>query len=158
MFTCNGRHNVSEQLQPNCSTGISLPRSIAIDWSFSQNKHGDAFKTQTLMKILEVYKWPCTDGEEIMQNKLSYDNLYTTLSASILILENEMKRKASLLNELSDSRIKLVTSPTFTAFGERCANVSATRMTTQNHAFRNHQIHNKQVFSNPSLRPASARS
>lgn len=39
-------------------------------------KRENGFKTQTLEKIVEPYEWSRTTEEKVMQDKLSYDDLY----------------------------------------------------------------------------------
>ena len=48
-------------------------------------KRGPVFRTQTLMKIVEKYEWSRTSEEEVMQDKIDYNELYTKLSGSLVI-------------------------------------------------------------------------
>jgi hypothetical protein len=59
---------------------------------FPKVKRGDQFRTQTLMRIFEKYEWSRTAEEGVMQDALSYDALYTKLSASLVIWEHQITR------------------------------------------------------------------
>lgn len=69
---------------------------------FPKVKRGAAFKTQKFMKIVDKYEWSRTAEEEIMQEKLSYDSLYTKLSASIVMWENEIVRSGMNVDTADD--------------------------------------------------------
>jgi hypothetical protein len=58
---------------------------------FPEVKRGDQFRTQTLMRIVEKFKWSRKSEEEVLQEALSYDALYIKLPASLLIWEHQIK-------------------------------------------------------------------
>lgn len=60
---------------------------------YPQVKHGAAFRTQSLKKIVKRYIWSHTTEEEVMQDKLTYDSLCTKLSAPIVTWENSVRNQ-----------------------------------------------------------------
>lgn len=99
---------------------------------FPNVKRGNAFKTQTLMKIAERYEWSRSAEEEVVQDKLSYDTLYTKLSATIVIWENELSRQGRHPEQADDKRNSSMILQASIHFGEQYAN------NTQRRSFARH--------------------
>lgn len=71
---------------------------------FSKVKRGDAFRTQTLMRIVGKYERSRTAEDEVMQEAITYENLYTKSSASLVIWENQITRTGQTPDEFDDTR------------------------------------------------------
>jgi hypothetical protein len=83
---------------------------------FPKVKRGDQFKTQTLIKIEEKHEWSRSAEEEVMQDSLGYDTLYTKLSASLVIWENEKTRSGRDPDTADDRRV-IPGSESFIGYG-----------------------------------------
>lgn len=99
--------------------GLLYHEVFRLHEQFPKVKRCAAFKTQTLTKIVQRYEWSSTDEVEIMQDKLSYDSLYTKLSASIVMSENEIVRSGMNVELANDRRFKPVATTSFIVFGEQ---------------------------------------
>lgn len=125
----------------NCSRvaalGILYHEVARLNEQFPKVKRGNAFKTQTLMKIVERYEWSRTAEEEVMQDSLTYDNLYTKLSASIVIWENELTRQGRNPEEADDRRVISPSPPALIHFGEQYATNMPRRSRFSRQNFRN---------------------
>jgi hypothetical protein len=95
---------------------------------FPKVKRGDQFRTQTLMKIVEKYEWSRTAEEEVMQDALSYDALYTKLSASLVIWEHEVARSGGDPDHADDSRSAPAAASSFIGYGAQYARPVGSRM------------------------------
>lgn len=85
-------------------------------------KLGLVINSQTLMNIVEKYDWSRNAEEEIIRDDLSYDVLYTKLSAFIVIWENEVKRSEHNFNKADNKRTSnknQISSPSFIANGDQ---------------------------------------
>lgn len=74
------------------------------------------------MKIVERYEWSRTSEEEMMQDKIEYDELYTKLPASLVIWESEVKRSGRDPNAVDDRHSASHSSPAFIGYGAQYAN------------------------------------
>lgn len=124
--------------------GVLYHEVSRLNEQFPKVKRGAAFKTQTLMKIVERYEWSRTAEEEVMQDKLDYDSLYTKLSASIVIWENEIVRNGKSPNNESDLRSAMKV-PNFIAFGEQYARASQRRLPFNNRIRPRNNIDNRNL-------------
>ena len=84
--------------------GILYHEVARLNQQFPKEKRGPTFQTQTLMRIVENCEWSRTSEEEVMRNQLSYDELYTKLSASLVVWEKEVARTGNDPNTADDSR------------------------------------------------------
>lgn len=73
--------------------GVLYHEVSRLNDQFPKMKQGEAFKTQTLMKIVEKYEWYRSADEDLKQEEIQYDSLYKKLSAAIVIWDNEKKRQ-----------------------------------------------------------------
>jgi hypothetical protein len=89
---------------------------------FPKVKRGEQFRTQTLMKIVERYEWSRTAAEEVMQDTLNFDSLYTKISASIVIWENEVLRSGHDPDLADDRRKPVWTATSFVGYVAQYAN------------------------------------
>lgn len=106
-----------------------------LNQKFLKVKRGDEFRTQTLMKVVEKYEWSKTAEEDVMQDKIGYDALYTKLSGGVVIWENKVKRSGRDPDTTDDRRTSIGSSGTFVGYGAQYANpVAATRRPTKSTA------------------------
>lgn len=96
------------------------------------------------MNIVEKYEWSRSTEEEVMQDKLPYDALYTTLSDGTVIWETEISRQGMIDSSIIDLRSSSTvqrTLSTFTGSGERYAHARSNRHTLTktpfSHSYRN---------------------
>lgn len=87
---------------------------------FPKLKRGEAFKVNTLMKIVERYIWSRTAEEDVMRDDISYQDLYSKLSASLVIWENEVKRSGRDPDDVDDRRASNAASH-FIGYGSQYA-------------------------------------
>ena len=76
------------------------------------------------MKIVEKYAWSRTAEEDVMQDGLSYDGLYTKLSASPVIWENEMTQMGQDPDTTDDRRMRKGRPESFIGYGAQHTNPS----------------------------------
>ena len=72
---------------------------------FPPEKRGETFKINTLMKVVERFVWSRNADEDVMQGKLKYQDLYTKLSAALVIWEDEVRRSGRDPEQVDDTRI-----------------------------------------------------
>ena len=65
--------------------GLLYHEVARLNQQFPKEKRGEPFKFQTLMRIVEKYEWSRHSEEEVMRDPISYDELYTKLSASLVV-------------------------------------------------------------------------
>ena len=70
----------------NCvaADGILFNEVACPNQQFPKDKIGETFKVGTLMRIVENYEWSPHSEEEVMRGAISYDELYTKFSASLV--------------------------------------------------------------------------
>ena len=79
-----------------------------LNQQFPKEKRGEPFKLQTLMRIVEKYEWSRYSEEEVMRDAISYDKLYTKLSASLVVWEREVSRSGQNPDTADDTRDRKV--------------------------------------------------
>ena len=102
--------------------GVLYHEVARLNEQFPRVKRGPVFRTQTLMKIVDKYEWSRTSEEEVMQDKIDYDELYTKLSGSLVIWESEVKRSGRDPDAVDDRRSASKSSPAFIGYGAQYAN------------------------------------
>ena len=100
--------------------GVLYHEVSRLNEQFPKIKRGDSFRTQTLMKIVEKYEWSRTTEEEVMQDALKYDAVYTKLSASLVIWELEVSRSGKDPETTDDRRVS-VQNKSFIEYGAQYA-------------------------------------
>lgn len=100
--------------------GILYHEVSRLNDQFPVEKRGNIFKAQTLMKIAERYEWSRSTEEEMMRNAISYDELYTRLSASLVVWENNVSRSGQDPSSADDTRRSVLAS-SFIGFGSQYA-------------------------------------
>lgn len=102
--------------------GVLYHEVARLNEQFPTGKRGDAFRTQTLMRIVEKYEWSRTAEEKVMQVAIKCDELYTHLSASLVIWENEVTRSGGDADTADDRRNSKRARTSFIGFGAQYAN------------------------------------
>jgi hypothetical protein len=116
---------LKEVKKKNCNRisalGYIYHEVARLNEQFPKVKRGEQFRTQTLMKIVERYEWSRTAEEEVMQDTLTFDSLYTKLLDSIFIWENEVLRSGHDPDLADDSRKPVGTATYFAGYGAQYA-------------------------------------
>ena len=111
--------------QYNCSRiaalGILYHEVVRLNAQFPKEKRGEAFKVQTLMKIVENHEWSRSAEEEVMQNSINYERLYTKLSAALVVWENEVRKSGQNPEQKEDRRAKILAPTPFIGYGSTYA-------------------------------------
>ena len=131
---------------------------------FPKEKRGPTFKTQTLMRIVENCEWSRTSKEDVMQNQLSHDDLYTKLLASLVVWKKDVARTGNDPNTADDSRQPKSTTA-FIGYGSQYAcprnttsrGRSSTTYRTASTYSCSRSIRSKGTRSRPSPRQSSIR-
>jgi len=72
------------------------------------------------MRIVEKYEWSRKAEEEVMSTAVSYDELYTKLSASLVVWERDMARTGRNPETADDTRLSK-SSTAFIGYGSQYA-------------------------------------
>lgn len=107
----------------NCSRiaafGTLYQEVTRLNQQFPKVERGNEFNVQTLMKIVEKYEWSRFVEEEVMQEKLNYESLYTKLSASLVVWENDVARQGLDPDKADYRRSRTNNGSFFTGYGEQ---------------------------------------
>ena len=100
--------------------GILYHEVARLNQQLPKEKRGEPFKVQTLMRIVEKYEWSRHSEEEVMRDAISYDELYTKFSVSLVVWEREISRAGQNPDTADDTRERKI-STSFIGYGSHYA-------------------------------------